>query len=99
MVPALRVEHREWPGPCSDGDESIATVAVRADDALPDNIAADKDTKLRHSTHQPQKWNAAPVLGRRCERAVPTPSPVATFRALKWDLIFDSPTETNRGGS
>jgi hypothetical protein len=30
MVPALRVEHREWPGSCSDGDESIATVAVRA---------------------------------------------------------------------
>jgi hypothetical protein len=54
MVPALRVEHREWPGPCSDGDESIATVAVRADDALPDNIAADKNTELRHSTHQPQ---------------------------------------------
>jgi hypothetical protein len=54
MVQALRLEHREWPGPCSDGDESIATVAVRADDALPVNIAADKNTKLRHSPHQPQ---------------------------------------------
>jgi hypothetical protein len=42
------------------------------------------------------KWNAAPVLGGRCKRGAPLPSPVVTFQALRWALIFDSSTETNR---
>jgi hypothetical protein len=25
--------HRDWPGPCSDGDESATTVSIRPDDA------------------------------------------------------------------
>jgi uncharacterized membrane protein YccC len=37
-----------------------------------------------------------PVLGGRCKRGAPLPSPVATFQALRWALIFDSSIETNR---